>query len=368
MNDKPPYGKWAGVLLGLLLSGSAHYLSGKRVAGLIWYCGIFALSVIALALVMVPGTVPYATSLAMLLGGFVLWLLMLWQSFTPVRRIGGAGWVAVVVLFLVLGNAQIFLIHLFLTTYRIGTSSMKPILLGPSATAMRADSPDRPGFYQWISTGKRYREIKVADGGVLSGPPQGWASKFSVGSKAYEFPVYARPWKKPGETVFPGETLWSGVVSTGDRVMVEKVSYHFINPKRGDLLVFWTDHIANFPKPEIFVKRIAGLPGERIRIEPPYLIVNDRRVTTPAIFQTIASKTGGYAGFKLATSSGYPGAHLVNPTDEILLGKDEYFVLGDNTENSLDSRHWGPVLKKNIVGKAVRVYWPFTRINALDGE
>ena len=368
MNDKPPYGKWTGVLLGFLVSGSAHFLSGKRAAGLLWYFGLFALSVTALAFMVVPGTVSYATGMAVLLAGCVLWLVMLGQSFTPVRRIGAAGWVAVVALFLVLGNAQVFLIHQFLTTYNMGTGSMNPILLGPGATAMRVDSPDRPGFCQWISTGNRFREIKVSEGGVLSEPTHGVIPKFGVGSRTYELPIYARPSKKPGEAVAAGETLWSGVVSTGDRVMVEKISYHFVNPKRGDILAFRTAGIANIPKPEIWVKRVAGLPGERIRIEPPYLIVNDRRVTEPAIFQSIASRTGGYAGFKLATPSGYTGARLVSPTDEMVLGKDEYFVLGDNTENSLDSRYWGPVLNKNIVGKVARVYWPFNRINALDGK
>ena len=121
-------------------------------------------------------------------------------------------------------------------------------------------------------------------------------------------------------------------------------------------------------KGEVFVKRIAGLPGERIRIEPPYLIVDGKKVTQPAIFQTIASKADGHAGFLLAVQTSYTTTHLAKPTDEVMLGKDEYFVLGDNTENSLDSRYWGPVPKRNIIGKAVRVYWPFTRINALDGQ
>ena len=207
----------------------------------------------------------------------------------------------------------------------------------------------------------------------------GAALKFSIGSKTYELPVRALPLKMPGANFHSGEMLWSGIVTDGDRVLVDKLSYRFSAPQRGDLLafktdgisifpksVFKTDGIPNSPKSDVFIKRIAGLPGERVRIEPPYLIINDAKVTQPAIYQDIAGKTNGHAGFLLAERTGYSNARLVNPTDEMVLGNDEYFVLGDNTANSLDSRHWGPVPKKNIVGKVARIYWPFTRINALE--
>ncbi|MCA1808980.1 MAG: S26 family signal peptidase [Lentisphaerae bacterium] len=68
-----------------------------------------------------------------------------------------------------------------------------------------------------------------------------------------------------------------------------------------------------------------------------------------------------YAGFQIA-------GHFSSADDELTLGPDECFVLGDNTRNSRDSRYWNNVPGKNIIGRATRIYWPFTRINGLEGR
>ena len=89
--------------------------------------------------------------------------------------------------------------------------------------------------------------------------------------------------------------------------------------------------------------------------------MNNERVAAPAIFGKISSKANGYSGFQF-------GGLLAKSSDEVVLGEKEYFCLGDNSANSFDSRYWGAVPEKNIIGKVTRIYWPFTRINALGGK
>ncbi|MEK6248486.1 MAG: hypothetical protein N2C12_09935, partial [Planctomycetales bacterium] len=96
MNEKPPYHKWVGVVLGWLIDGSAHFLSGKRAAGLKWYFGLSACSLTGVALTATPGTIPFIVGVAFVLAGVVLWVVMLKQSYRPVRRIGFLGWLAVI--------------------------------------------------------------------------------------------------------------------------------------------------------------------------------------------------------------------------------------------------------------------------------
>lgn len=362
MNGKTSYRKWVGVLLGILLHGSAHFLSGRRTAGLKWYFGLFAGGVAGGALLATPGTVPFIVGAAFGLASLVLWVVMLKQSCRPVRRIGLLGWLAVVILAVVLNNGLSLLVRQFVHPFKVPTAAMQPTIFGIHGHDMPADSKEKPGVIDWLVSGQRYIEIKADSDGMLSGPQYspGNPSRltYMVADESYELPRFAPPLKQPGEQVSAGDVLWSGVITAGDHLFVERLSYRFGKPKRGDIVVFRTKGIESITPDTFYIKRIAGLLGERIRIEPPFLIVNDQKVTAPKIFSTISSELDDYAGFQL-------GGRLSKPSDEVTLGPHEYFVLGDNTRNSADSRYWGPVPEKNIIGKVTRIYWPFTRINAL---
>jgi len=281
MNNKPPYRKWVGVLLGLLLNGSAHFLSGRRAAGLKWYFGLLTCGLAGVAFIATPGTVPFMLGVAFGLASIVLWFVMLKQSYRPLRRIGVLGWLAVIVVAVVLNNGLSVPLRQLVHPFKVKTHAMQP-------------------------------------------------------------------------TIIPR-----------DQIFVERLSYRFGKPKRGDVVVFRTQGIKTLSPDAFYIKRIAGLPGERIRIEPPFLIVNDQKVTKPEIFSTILSVSNGYSGFQL---TGSIGGHLSKPTDEVTLSPEEYFVLGDNTRNSRDSRYWGAVPEKNIIGRATRIYWPFGRIDQSLGK
>ena len=129
-----------------------------------------------------------------------------------------------------------------------------------------------------------------------------------------------------------------------DRVLANRLVYRFKEPERGDVIVFKTP-----PEAErecgaggTFVKRLIALPGETWRMEAGIVFINDRRLTEPYI-----------AGGRLGTDSQPP--RKVPPR--------QYIFLGDNRTQSCDSRQWGSVPRKNIIGKVFAVYWPPTRIS-----
>jgi signal peptidase I len=177
---------------------------------------------------------------------------------------------------------------------------------------------------------------------------------------AYGAPLAARLWMLQTFTVSSGAmqpTLTgkrreaSGKAVPGDYVLVEKISKRSRSPWRGDIIVFRTDRIPGCPPGKYFVKRVVGLPDETVSIDPPHLLIDGERVEEPPILRKIAEGEAGYSGFRR-------GGMLAGPTSSVILGPDEYFVLGDNTRNSRDSRYWGALPRKNIVGRVVRIYWP----------
>ncbi len=129
-------------------------------------------------------------------------------------------------------------------------------------------------------------------------------------------------------------------LQNNQRLLVDKLSYRFIQPKHGDIIVF--RYPAN-PKEE-FIKRIIGVPGDSVAVVEGRLYVNGHFIEEEYISET--------------TIRGF------NPQ---VVPEEHYFVLGDNRNNSLDSRDLrvGFVPRKNIVGKAIWSYWPFSKIEII---
>jgi len=148
-------------------------------------------------------------------------------------------------------------------------------------------------------------------------------------------------------------------VDTGDQVFVDKFSYNFVNPHRGDVFVFRTNHIPGIREdPEagspFYIKRLAGLPGDSLRIDPPFLFINEDKAEGFGFERVMAAKPP-YRGY----ASGHD--YLAQPSRSFTVPRHGYFALGDNSYNSYDSRYWGPVPEENFVGRGLFVYWPFNR-------
>ena len=192
-----------------------------------------------------------------------------------------------------------------------------------------------------------------------------WADAAAAGSPAVPwFPLLSGY----GIEIPAGQLLWSGVVTEGDFVFVNRWIWNFRLPRRGEVMVFSTRDIRGLPDGTHYIKRMCGLPGETLSIHPPELWIDGRAVYEPSTIGRVARReqlapwAPPYAGYRVVdgnVDARYPRA-LHTPTDSVHLAVDEYFAMGDNTPNSLDGRYWGPVPRRNLLGPASVVYWPFT--------
>lgn len=146
-------------------------------------------------------------------------------------------------------------------------------------------------------------------------------------------------------TVVDGRSM-NATLNDGDNLIVEKLSYRFGDPERFDIIVF-----APYDTKEYYIKRIIGLPGETVRIdEEGKIYVNGELLEENYGLETIKN----------------PGRAI----EEVTLGEEEYFVLGDNRNNSIDSRAdaVGNVKRSSIIGKAWVRIWPLQDIGFMKHE
>jgi signal peptidase I len=167
-----------------------------------------------------------------------------------------------------------------------------------------------------------------------------------------------KPFRIPSESMVP-------TLEINQRVLVDRVSFRFSDPHRGDIIVFkpprgadlntcGVSHPDNQPCPKEtleksdtnFIKRVVGEPGDRLSVRRGRVFIDGKPQDEP--FASLSSSCA-----------------TCNMEKEITIPPDHYFMMGDNRGESADSREWGPVPKKWIIGKAFATYWPPNRIGTL---
>lgn len=149
----------------------------------------------------------------------------------------------------------------------------------------------------------------------------------------------------------------------GDRVLVNKFIYHFKQPKRGDIVVFRTVNMPGLDGRKDYIKRCVALPGENVEIRHESLKINDKKVNTPEVFQKIDYKNT-YRFNRGGLTEGQYGMR----DKPVQVPKNCFYVLGDNSRSSRDSRYWGFVPKENLMGQAVMIFWPLKRFRLFKTE
>ena len=167
-----------------------------------------------------------------------------------------------------------------------------------------------------------------------------------------------KPFRIPSESMVP-------TLQIGQRVLVDRVSFRFTDPDRGDIVVFkppsgadsescGAEHASDQPCPTHtpdrsdtnFIKRVVGLPGDKLTVKQGYVYIDGERQDEPFVRPSADCAT----------------CNLEKP---VTVPPDHYFMMGDNRGESADSREWGPVPEKWIIGKAFATYWPPDRIGTL---
>ncbi len=257
-----------------------------------------------------------------------------------------------------------------LQPFKIPTGSMQPTLYGIHYKPEWAPPLFRDFFplrsIRFLITGEMPFEIRAKSGGRIYADPRvperasemGWG----IGGIYYSIPKGLKTHVQPGETVVPGQLLASGIRLAGDHLFVNRIIWNFRRPRVGEVMVFSTQGMDpdQITPDTHYIKRLAGRPLDKLRIDPPMLYVNGKPTDQVPGMAKVVTRLKGYEfGYKDGRS--LPGVRfLKNPDDEVTVPAGHYFGLGDNTTNSKDSRYFGAIPEEKLMGPALFVYWPLS--------
>jgi signal peptidase I len=294
----------------------------------------------------------------------------------------------------------------FLQPFKIPTGSMQPTLYGITSVPDFKTSPEFPEdprpnpdfqipnrlqrLIQYWSRGISYTEVIARSDGALVGaePPHHFLiftlwQRFKVGNQWYK--VWFPPddlldragmvkYRRANPKVFKaGETIIKMKIMAGDHLFVDRLTYNFRAPTRGEIIVFETRGIEGLPQDQFYIKRLVALPGERVQIgDDRHLIINGQRLPGSAPhFENVYSfdpaqpprdsQYSGHVNQKVAEESSgriLPMPLFPDQNAVYQVAGDRFMVMGDNTMSSLDSRYWGDFQAGNVIGRACFVYWP----------
>ena len=164
----------------------------------------------------------------------------------------------------------------------------------------------------------------------------------------------SKPLLRTDQTVAARQPVLAFDITLGDALFVDRLSYHFKRPQVGDPFVFRTRNIPGIEGgvDKYYIKRIGGAGGESIEIKEGAIYADGKLRDEVPAFVKNANKEGDYEG--------YLNLKLLAKGQELHLPEDKFIALGDNSDNSLDSRSWGFVPDRSVIGKAIFIYYPFT--------
>jgi signal peptidase I len=277
----------------------------------------------------------------------------------------------------------------FLQPMAIPTGSMQPTLYGITQQDLR-NQPDAriPNIivriFEGAVRGIRYYHVKAEEDGKfreITAPerifPLLSKQRVIVGNRSYtiwnppdELPARAR--LLAGEPFRKGEDIIKLKVISGDRLFSDRFTYNFRRPQRGEIVIFSSHGLPELTPDTHYIKRLTGLGGETIQVgNDQHLRVDGQRIeaSTPR-FENIYSFSGppkvnqysGHVNNLVGSKHGQPGIAPLFPNGdaEYRVPPLQYFVLGDNTMNSHDSRYWGAIPRDRVVGKHAFVFWPIS--------